>query len=199
VISGYERIAAFSVSILLAAGGAIYLFGTLSIDLSSGGVPLIKLGLGLAAVTAAGAFWAWGGAVIDFVRGLTLDMIRRIVRSFLISLAIQVTTLAAYVALASDLAPHIGLAALAAASCIVMLAASLPVSFGGWGLRELSAVVALQAIGLSSASALLVALLIGFLSLTVIVATAVVIMMGGSRGRRCRYHPPHRNGRTTPR
>src|SRR5690349_19557621 len=34
VISGYERIAAFSVSILLAAGGALYLFGTLSIDLS---------------------------------------------------------------------------------------------------------------------------------------------------------------------
>ena len=63
MISGYERIAAFSVSILLAAGGALYLFGTLSIDLASGGVPLIKLGLGLAAVTAAGAFWAWGSAV----------------------------------------------------------------------------------------------------------------------------------------
>jgi hypothetical protein len=57
MISGYERIAAFSVSILLAGGGALYLFGTLSIDLASGGVPLIKFGLGLAAVTAAGAFW----------------------------------------------------------------------------------------------------------------------------------------------
>ena len=178
VISGYERIAAFSVSILLAASGALYLFGTLSIDLSSGGVSLVKLGLGLAAVTAAGAFWAWGSLVAAFVRGLTRDMIRRMVRSFLISLAIQGTTLAAYVALANDLAPNIGVASVAAASCIVMLAASLPVSFGGWGLRELSAVVALQAIGLSSASALLVALLIGFLSLVVIVATAIVIMIG---------------------
>ncbi|MBX9845491.1 MAG: flippase-like domain-containing protein [Xanthobacteraceae bacterium] len=183
VISGYERIAAFSVSMLLAAGGALYLFGTLSIDLSSGGVPLIKLGLGLAAVTAAGAFWAWGSAVMDFVRGLTRDMIRRIVRSFLISLIIQGTTLAAYVTLANDLAPSISLASLAAASCIVMLAASLPVSFGGWGLRELSAVVALQAIGLSSASALLVALLIGFLSLTVVAATAVVVMIGWKPGQ----------------
>ena len=183
VISGYERIAAFSVSILLAAGGAIYLFGTLSIDLASGGVSLVKLGLGLVAVTAVGAFWAWGSSVVAFVRGLTRDMIRRIVRSFLISLAIQATTLAAYVALANDLSPNIGFASLAAASCFVMLAASLPVSFGGWGLRELSAVVALQAIGLSSASALLVALLIGFLSLTVIVATAVVIMLGWKPGQ----------------
>ena len=60
-------------------------------------------------------------------------------------------------ALETALAPHIGIASLAAASCIVMLAASLPISFGGWGLRELSAVVALQAIGLTSASALLIA------------------------------------------
>jgi uncharacterized membrane protein YbhN (UPF0104 family) len=89
-----------------------------------------------------------------------------------------VTTLAAYVALERALAPHIGIVSLAAASCIVMLAASLPVSFGGWGLRELSAVVALQAIGLSAASALLTALLIGFLSLAVIAGTAVFIMLG---------------------
>jgi hypothetical protein len=183
VISGYERIAAFSVSMLLAAGGALYLFGTLSIDLSSGGVSLLKLSLGLIAVTVAGAIGVWGAPVVAFVRGLTRDMIRRLARSFAISLAIQGTTLAAYVALANDLAPNIGLASLAAASCIVMLAASLPISFGGWGLRELSAVVALQAIGLSSASALLVALLIGFLSLAVIAATAVIIMIGWKPGQ----------------
>jgi hypothetical protein len=178
VISGYERLAAFSVSLLLASGGALYLFGTLGIDLASGGVSLIKLGLGLAAVTVAGALLAWGPAVLGFVRGLTRETIFRLARSFAISFAIQATTLAAYVALAKDLAPHIGLASLAAASCIVMLAASLPISFGGWGLRELSAVVALQAIGLSSASALLVALLIGFLSLAVIAGTALVILVG---------------------
>ena len=177
-ISGYERLAAFSVSLLLASAGALYLFGTLSIDLASSGVSLIKLGLGLAAVTVAGALLAWGRDVMDFVRGLTRETVFRLARSFAISLAVQATTLAAYVALANDLAPHIGVASLAAASCIVMLAASLPISFGGWGLRELSAVVALQAIGLSSASALLVALLIGFLSLAVIAGTAMVILLG---------------------
>ena len=77
-----------------------------------------------------------------------------------------------------------------------MLAASLPVSFGGWGLRELSAVVALQAIGLSSASALLVALLIGFLSL---VADRCDRDRHhdrlGSRRRRCRCLPPAQDSR----
>src|SRR5262249_13368333 len=67
---------------------------------------------------------------------------------------------------------------LAAASCIVMLAASVPISFGGWGLRELSAVVALQAIGVSSTSALLTALLIGFLSLAVVASMAAFVMVG---------------------
>jgi uncharacterized membrane protein YbhN (UPF0104 family) len=178
VISGYERVIAMSVSLLLAAGGALYLFGTLSLNLQSGGLSLVKLVICLIAVAAAGAAIAWGRIVVDLMRKLTLDLAARLLRSFVISLAIQLTTLAAYVALERALAPHIGIASLAAASCIIMLAASVPIGFGGWGLRELSAVVALQAIGLSSASALAVALSIGFLSLAVIVGTAVVIMLG---------------------
>ncbi|MCX7311485.1 MAG: lysylphosphatidylglycerol synthase transmembrane domain-containing protein [Alphaproteobacteria bacterium] len=178
VISGYERVVALSVSLLLAGCGALYLFGTLSINLESGGVPLIKLALGLAAVLAAGVLFAWGPALVSLVRTATPELLYRLFRSFVISLAIQGTTLAAYVALESALAPHIGIASLAAASCIVMLAASLPISFGGWGLRELSAVVALQAIGLTSAAALLIALVIGFMSLAVVAITALVILVG---------------------
>src|SRR6185503_486409 len=119
-----------------------------------------------------------GRTVLKVVRSATPELLLRLLRSLAISLAIQVTTLAAYIALGRALAPHIGMASFAAAACIVMLAASLPVSFGGWGLRELSAVVALQAIGLSSASALVIALLIGVLSLVVIAGMALVVMLG---------------------
>jgi hypothetical protein len=178
VISGYERVVALSVSLLLAGCGALYLFGTLSINLEAGGVSLIKLALGIAAVTAAGALFAWGPVVWNLARKATFGQLAKLLRSFVISLAIQGTMLAAYVALESALAPHIGIASLAAASCIVMLAASLPISFGGWGLRELSAVVALQAIGLSSASALVIALVIGFVSLAVVAGLAAFIMVG---------------------
>lgn len=178
VVSGYERMVAMSVSLLLAACGAIYLYGTLTVDLSSGGASLLKLVLGFVAVACAGACFAWGRSVLDLLAKMTPELFFRLLRSFVISLAIQGTTLAAYVALERALAPQIGIASLAAASCIVMLAASLPISFGGWGLRELSAVVALQAIGVSSASALLIALLIGLLSLAVIAGTSIVILTG---------------------
>jgi hypothetical protein len=75
------------------------------------------------------------------------------------------------------LAPNIGFAPLAAASLVVMFTASLPISLGGWGIREMSAVVALQAIGLSSASALLLALLIGVLSVVVVAAAAGLLLL----------------------
>ncbi len=108
-------------------------------------------------------------------------MMLRLLRSIAISAAIQITTLAAYVILERQLAPHIGFASLIAASCIVMFAASLPISMGGWGLRELSAVVALQLIGLSSASALVIALMIGLMSLAVLAVIALAFMIGDMR------------------
>jgi hypothetical protein len=177
VISGYERFVALGVSLVLAAGGAIYLFGTLSFDLQAGGQSLIRLALGLIFAIGAGALLAWGRKIAAFLRSLTPDMLMRLARSIAISAAIQLTTLAAYVILERQLAPHIGFASLIAASCIVMFAASLPISMGGWGLRELSAVVALQLIGLSSASALVVALMIGLMSLAVLAAIAVAFMI----------------------
>ena len=181
VISGYERFVALGVSLLLAAGGAIYLFGTLSFDLQAGGQSLIRLALGLTFAIGAGALLAWGRKIAAFLRSLTPDMLMRLLRSIAISVAIQLTTLAAYVILERQLAPHIGFASLIAASCIVMFAASLPISMGGWGLRELSAVVALQLIGLSSASALVVALMIGLMSLAVLAAIAVAFMIADTK------------------
>jgi hypothetical protein len=177
VISGYERFVALGVSLVLAAGGAVYLFGTLSFDLQAGGQSLIRLALGLSFAIGAGAMIAWGRKITAFLRSLTPAMLLRLLRSVAISAAIQLTTLAAYVILERQLAPHIGFASLIAASSIVMFAASLPVSMGGWGLRELSAVVALQLIGLSSASALVVALMIGLMSLAVLAVIAVTFMI----------------------
>jgi hypothetical protein len=181
VISGYERFVALGVSLVLAAGGAVYLFGELSFDLQAGGQSLLKLALGLTFAIGAGALLAWGRKITAFLRALTPAMLTRLLRSITISAAIQLTTLAAYVVLERQLAPHIGIASLIAASCIVMFAASLPISMGGWGLRELSAVVALQLIGLSSASALVVALMIGMMSLAVLALIAITFMIGDTR------------------
>ena len=61
---------------------------------------------------------------------------------------------------------------------------------GGWGLRELSAVVALQLIGLSSASALVVALMIGLMSLAVLAAIAVAFMIADTKPATPAIHAP---------
>ena len=71
----------------------------------------------------------------------------------------------AYILAASELAPGTDRKRLAAASAVIMLAASLPISFGGWGIRELGAVLALGTIGLPAEKALIVAVLIGMMSM----------------------------------
>ncbi len=183
MISGYERILALCISVTLAAGGAFYLFGRLSFNLQAGGLTLMKLLLGLAAAIAAGAALAWGPHAARVLRQLTPALTLRLLRGAALSLAIQLTTLAAYIVAGRALAPHIDFVALAAASCVIMFAASLPISLGGWGMREMSAIMALQMVGLSSAAALLVGLLIGGLSIAVVGVTAACLIVGGHRSQ----------------
>lgn len=115
------------------------------------------------------------------LRQLTPALVLRLIRSALISLTIQLTTLAAYVVIGRSLAPQIDYAPLAAAATVIMFAASLPIGLGGWGMREMSAVVVLQTVGLPGASALLLALLVGVLSVSVVGAAALLLMVRGSQ------------------
>jgi hypothetical protein len=181
MISGYERIFALCVSLVLAACGACYLFGKLSFDLEAGGIALVKLALGLSVAIAAGAAIAWGKQAAMILRQITPTLALRLLRSTIISLTIQLSTLAAYVVAGRALAPHIDYPSLAAAAGVIMFAASLPISLGGWGMREMSAVVSLQAIGLPGASALLLALLIGVLSIAVVGAAAVILALSSRK------------------
>ena len=61
---------------------------------------------------------------------------------------------------------------IAGAVVIVMFVAALPISLGGWGIRELSAVAALGTVGIESPTALAAALVVGLFSLGVNLAIA---------------------------
>jgi len=61
VITGYERIVAACVSLLLAILGVTYLFGRISFDLAGGGLELLHILLGIALVAVAGFLFAWRG------------------------------------------------------------------------------------------------------------------------------------------
>jgi hypothetical protein len=174
-LTAYERILALFVALALAGSGALYLFGRLTFDLTQGGGALLKLALGLALAISVGAALSWWPIAKPFVmRASTLPTLISAARNLVISLAIQLLTIAAYVVAALMFAPDGPLLDIVAASAIVMLAASLPISFGGWGVREISAMVALGFVGLASTAAFMVGLLIGVTSLAIVLALALM-------------------------
>lgn len=174
VLFGYERIFALLVSLGLAGCGAIFLFGALHLDLGAGGASLLRILLGVAVAVAAGAAFVWGRQAIHLWRSMTPLLSSGFGWNAALSLSVQLTTLAAYIVAGRTLLPSIDLMSLMAASAVIMFAASLPISFAGWGLREMSSVVVLQAIGFSNASALVASLLIGVISLIVLALSALV-------------------------
>jgi O-antigen ligase len=62
-----------------------------------------------------------------------------------------------------------------------MFAASLPISLAGWGIRELSAVLALGTVGVSPSAAILTAVSVGALSLFVLVLLAGLVAPTSSK------------------
>jgi len=173
VVTGYERLTALVVSLVFAVAAAVYLYGKISIDTASGGILIFKVFLGLATATTAGAIFCWGRLVVDNLPRPSRRMLFNLVRSIILSLAIQFMTMTAYVVLLKSLVPEIPVFSLAAGAALVMFAASLPISFAGWGMRELSAIVALGTIGVSADASFAVAAMIGLISLSVVGLMAV--------------------------
>lgn len=158
VITAYERVSSAAVSALGALAGAYLVFGHLNFDWASG-APLVKLAIvGLAALACG---LALSGAASPILSRLTIRTGTLWGGSFVYSGVVQLPVIAAYMLAAHTLAPQTTVAVLFGATLIVMFAASIPISFAGWGVRELSAVVALGAIGIRPAQAVLTAVLIG--------------------------------------
>ncbi|WP_458756678.1 lysylphosphatidylglycerol synthase domain-containing protein [Afipia sp. TerB] len=163
LVTTMERIAAALVSFALAIAGALYLFRQITFDLASGG-ELIRIVIGVMLSTA-GVAWLWRREVSAFAAGITARDVSRAAHAVGYSLTIQLATMAAYIVLGHTLAPSVALLDLAAAATLVMFAASIPISFAGWGVREMSAVAALGAVGMPGDASLTVAIVVGVLSL----------------------------------
>ena len=183
IITGYERLAALLVSVVMALVGAWILFGHITFDLSRGGAEFAKLAVGMVLALLCGAAFAWGkDASLHLRRVAGPQATGRIVRVVAVSIVIQLSTMVAYMAAAKALAPSIGLGTLAAATAVVMLAAALPISLAGWGIRELSAIYALGIIGLPKEKALVVAVVVGCAALVVVGVLAVAALLASNRG-----------------
>ena len=87
--------------------------------------------------------------------------------SAILTILCHASGLGAYLVLLSNFDPQRVSTGMVAALVIVMFVTSLPVSFAGWGLRELSAASALGFIGISSEVSIAAAIVIGLLFLAV--------------------------------
>lgn len=178
-IAAYERLIAVGISLLLASAGGWYLFGQFALDIKGGGGTLLYLIAGILVAFGAGAYFVWGEtAFAGFREHLNDKTVASLTRTAFITFLIQLTTSAAYVVIAVSLAPDVSIGAIFAASLVVMFAASLPISFAGWGIRELSAAVALTAVGMQATEAVAVAALVGILALvSIIIVAATAALM----------------------
>jgi hypothetical protein len=186
VMTLYERFLAASVSALLALAGAYYVFGYVYLDQRSGGEELIKIVAGLLAAAVAGGLVGYGRIAAQAAAPLiTRNFAWRFLRMIILSLLVQLPMMAAYVCAAMAVSPQTPAADLAAASAIVMFAASVPISLAGWGVREMSAVLALGAIGVPVVDAVLAAVMVGagsMLVMAVIAAVSVTRLLASGTG-----------------
>ncbi|MGN6460765.1 MAG: lysylphosphatidylglycerol synthase transmembrane domain-containing protein, partial [Pseudolabrys sp.] len=192
VITGYERLSALVASLMMAGGGALYLFGGLTFQSSNASTDPIRLVVGLILAAAFGAWFAWGRLAWTEIRQIKPKHIVQFAINVIASLVAQSATMAVYVMLAKALNPSLNFFALIAASTLVMFAASIPISFAGWGVRELSAVAALGFIGLSADAAFVVAVMVGAMSLLAVALLSLTALWPARASLPELIEQPHR-------
>lgn len=172
LIALIERVLGLGSLLVLSLGGAAILFGGVTLDWRSGGAELVVALAGLAAafctVIILCAREVWRPEIMP-----TRAMMSAFFSAAVMTFAAQACTLFAFWASAMAFAPDAPALSVAAASTIVMLASALPISFGGWGVRELGAVVALGAIGVGGEAAFSSAIVVGVLSLATVLLLAL--------------------------
>lgn len=100
-----------------------------------------------------------------------------------ITLAMHACMILAYLTIAADILDSQFNINLVATSTVVMLAASFPISFGGWGIRELTAGYMFDANNLPSEAGVAMGLTIGALSLAAVLINVVIAIAISARRR----------------
>lgn len=162
-----ERLVAAAVLGVCALVATVVLFGTLGLQFQGGIDYLAAVG---GALTVAG-FFGW----LLVLRGrrewrICLEIAPKwslLWPTAFFTIIAQTAMGAAFWTLLSPHIAHVDAGQVFAVLVIVMFAASLPISFSGWGIRELSAAKALGLIGVLPSAAVAVALIIGTLSLVI--------------------------------
>jgi len=177
-VSALERLLLAAVSATAAGVGAALLLGQEALLQFLESLSLIQLG----AVFGVSAIIAFVYQPSRFERGLMrLTLSRSMAFAGLeilgITLVSHVLIVGAFTLAFSGLAPHLTLAQVVAGATIVSFAASLPLSVGGWGTRELAAVLVFGQLGVDAATAMAASVMVGLCSTVAILLTSATILV----------------------
>lgn len=172
-LAAYERALLALLSGALGTLGGFYLLGQVAI---AGFFQQIALGEIVIAVCGAVALSLWlGGSRFELKLSRRLISRANLAHVTLIAgltFAGQLLILGAFMVGILAVSQGISIASLFAASAIISLAASMPITVGGWGVREVAAVYVLGNLGIPAADALTMSVMVGLCSTLVILASA---------------------------
>ena len=168
-----ERVLAAGTLAVAGLCAAWFLLPRLGFEIAQGGAYSLSLvgAMTLAAVFAGAVSYRRGSAV------RTVSAVGRNVARFwsvgLLTVLTHCFMLGSYIAVLLALGLDTATLEVAGAVLLVMLAAAFPISVSGWGVRELSALAILGAIGIDSVTSLAAAFVVGVLSLGVSLVVAL--------------------------
>ncbi len=170
-----EKVVAFSTLMIISASGSFYITRNIEIGGREGLAILITLLAILMSVVSVYGFALtpgqrrFGRKVGAFLRRAGME------RAAFISVLMHAMMLLAYTIIAHDFIPETSWAMTTAIFSVVMLGAALPISFAGWGVRELSAGFIFSYLGLDPSIGVLASALIGVVGLLALAGHGIII------------------------
>jgi hypothetical protein len=178
MIVAYERILVALVSAAMAVWGGLYLLGQ-GVFGQMANIPFVEILLVLSVAWVLNWRLGWRAFERQHLAAVfTWHNAGRILELLLVTVVSLGAMLACFVLLFHVVAPGVGWLELVAMAAIVSFGASIPVSFGGWGLREVAAVYVLGLAGVAADVALSASIFVGLLSIAgvLVLAGAVVLL-----------------------
>ncbi|MFT5181948.1 MAG: hypothetical protein ACI8S3_001834 [Alphaproteobacteria bacterium] len=176
IVTYWERGLAAGILFLFSVAGGWFLFANSILNLQTSAAYLIYVFGSLFLVSAIVAVAILGPAVARARAKYWAGVGLRMWPSVALTLVSQLCMLAAYLVILTQVGEVRSSLAIVSAIAVVMFAASLPISFSGWGVRELTSVQILGAIGISSSFAVTTAIAIGLISLVVLILFSLLGM-----------------------
>lgn len=181
LIVAYERVLVALVSAAMAVLGGIYLMGR-GVFGQLANIPFVEILLVLVLAWLLNGRLGWR---LFEQRHLAVVLAwrntARVLELLLVTMASLGAMLSCFALLFHVVAPDLGWLDLFAMAAIVSFGASIPLSFGGWGLREIAAIYVLGLAGVASGAALSASVLCGLLSMAGVLLLAGVVVLW-SRG-----------------